>query len=149
VHGTAFEAEDPGLITSVSRYAWGATFRGRPGSSNWFHISVPVPVFTNGDRSVIEKAFVFYKTTSSRIQAVHVFDGPNKIKEFAGLNLAGDRSHNVLPPYNTWEINPGIELAWGLGISVAVTFDAGIDSTIHPDITFCTAGIDSRPRTPR
>lgn len=148
VHGTSFQAEDAGGIVSTTRFAWGATFRGRPGSSNWFHVSVPVPVFTGGDRSAIERVFVLYKTNGAQIHAIHVFDGPNKIKEFGGLNLSGDHSRNAQPTYTAWEVTPGIELAWGLGISVAVTYSVGFDSPVSTEITFSTAGADSRTRTP-
>jgi hypothetical protein len=148
VHGTSVEVEDPGSINGVTRFGWGADFRGKAGKFAWFHISFATPVIIDDVRPTLEKVFVFYKTTAADIRNVHIYDGPRKIRAFDGLSLEGDRSGGILPT-NTWAITPAATLAFGLGISIGVQFHIGFDTQINTGILFTTAGADFRRKQPQ
>jgi hypothetical protein len=149
VHGTTVEAEDPGALDGISRRGVGSLFigrakpRGRLPETTWFHISIPAPVIINDVRPTLEKVFVFYRTNGAKIKSVHLYDGPKKIKAFDGLDFKGDLGYGIAPE-NTWALARPVEILFGLGISIGVQFDIGIDKPIPKDILFTAAGADFR-----
>ncbi len=147
IHGTTFEAEDPGALTGIQRVGWGTLFRGKPGKFTWFHVAIPTPVIVDNVRPSLEKVFVFYKTNGASIRNVHIYDGPRNIKSFDDLVLEGDRSGSVLPT-NGWGISPPATLGFSLGISLGVQFSIGFDSVVTTEILFTTAGADFRLNRP-
>jgi hypothetical protein len=73
---------------------------------------------------------------------VHIYDGSRQVKVFDGLNLSGDHSVDI-DASNSWDITPPLGIAFGLGVSVSVTFLLqGPDSSGLPEILFTTAGAD-------
>ena len=147
VPGYVAQAEFPGntrlrLVNGVPwtdvtglRVGSGAFFRGAANQFNWFHFAIPTPVITDDRRVTLDRVFVLYNATpGSRIEAVHVWDGPNRIRNYDGLNLTGNHS-GAIDGSNNWA-GGGRPVFWGIGISVLVRFTS--ESNIH----FTTAGGD-------
>lgn len=149
-HGTAFQVEDPGLITTTQRVGWGTAFQGKSGAFTWFHISIPTPTML-GDRHVsVEKIYVLHQIQGARIRNVHVYDGARKVHALDNLqsNTHGDYGAAILPA-NTWPLNPSLPISFGLGISLGVQYSTNIDSAGGPpmEILFTAAGADFRTNT--
>ncbi len=118
VHGLIAQAEYP--VHSEVVKGWGKEFAGH-WISNWFHIPITTPAMLEGVRPKLANVSVFYKTDGAVVSALHVYDGPNKVREFDVVPpLEGDHSASI-DSSNTWEIDPPIEMKLGLGISILVT----------------------------
>jgi hypothetical protein len=138
VHGTAVQAEREGYHISRRRVGWGAEITSH--GAEWFHFAVPTPVIFGGKDSMLQKAFVFFKTTmSAKIIGVHLYDGKSKFKEFNNLGLSGTHDGNI-DQSNTFQVNPA-HIKYGLGISVNVDFGKSTPQGV-PSITFAAAGAD-------
>ena len=173
VHGTSVQVEfpelgDPGnpvgnpdatpftqftLLDGVRRRGEGTYFRAvhptKGYVDNWFHFAIPTPVILDGARPELTRVYVFYATsiygklTGAQIMNVHLYDGPNIIKEFNDLSLTG--AHNgAVDSSNEFQIFPPVLILYGLGVSVRVafTFDQGFDGPGWPDVLFTSAGAD-------
>jgi hypothetical protein len=141
------------LLDGVRRRGEGAYFRTDhtlpPPVDNWFHFAIPTPVILEGPRLELTRVYVFYSTVIDRVSMgaqivdVHLYDGPNIIKEFNDLFLAG--VHNgAVDSSNEFQIFPPVSIQFGLGVSVrvAVSFDVGFDATGWPDVLFTCAGAE-------
>jgi hypothetical protein len=121
VKATSVQAEDEEPIQSVARRGWGTHFLAEP-SRNWFHISVTTPILPgNGRFNKLTRVAVLYRTVNSEIASLHIYDGANLIKEFNNLSLKEDHS-KTMDEVNCWIINEPIEVRYGLGISIEVSF---------------------------
>lgn len=144
VHGTIVEAEAPQRQHyNVYRKGWGTEYEAFAGEGmeHWFHFPIATPVMIDDVRTQLIKIFVFYRTdVNTKITKVHVYDGPNKVKAFEGLVLSGDHSAGI-DSSNSWDIDPPIEIRYGLGISVCAQFGWTVYGE-HPKILFTTAGAD-------
>jgi len=100
------------------------------------------------------KVFVFYNTdipapTGDRpyITDVHVYDGPNKVREFNNLNNLAGNHGSTIDGSNSWVVNPPLTILFGLGLSVHVrfppTYQPGV--SVSYEIVFTTAGADFTP----
>jgi hypothetical protein len=144
VHGNIVQAEYPLDIDEVSRKGWGTTFWGKESTVNWFHIPLTVPNMVDGGRPKLTKVFFYFHNTSrSPITAVHIYDGPKVIKAYDNLRLAGDHAR-VLDRSNSFTVDPPMEVAFGLGLSVKVEFPAAPEQTPPRWILFTTAGAEFR-----
>ncbi|HET7536395.1 MAG TPA: DUF6623 family protein [Candidatus Didemnitutus sp.] len=146
-HGTAFQAEDPGALESTQRFGWGTQFFIRPGVATWFHVALTTPVIIDDARPKLEKVFVFYKAVGVTIRELHVYDGLGRVRAFEGFSHEGDHSGG-LDKLNTWVIDPGLTIRYGLGLSVGVQASIGFDSVIKCGLLFTTAGADFRQFPP-
>ena len=158
-HGTAFApAEEPsqGMLevdginwTDVIglRRGWGSFYQGQPGTSNWFHVSIPTPAIIEGARVRLLKVFVLFlagdPTVSSAGQSganitdIRVHNGPNQIASFGTFNLFGDKRTGISGG-NTFTLPAKPQITMGVGISVRATFsNVGIQM-----IGFSAAGAD-------
>jgi hypothetical protein len=158
VHGTAFQPPEfpaQGLqpidgihYTDVVglRRGWGSFWRGRAGSANWFHVSIPTPVVIDGHRVKLERIFVMFTAgkgtpnnanlAGANVTDIHVWDGPNRIKTFGPFMLFGDHRFKLPDTSNTHVLSPQLDISWGVGISVRVAFSA--DELVG----FASAGAD-------
>ena len=138
VHGTAVQAEREGYHINRIRAGWGAVISSH--GAEWFHFAVPTPVIFGGKNSMLQKAFVLFKTTmSAKIIGVHLYDGKSKFKEFNNLSLSGTHE-GKLDQSNTFQVDL-VHIKWGLGISVNVDFGKSTPQGV-PKITFAAAGAD-------
>ena len=127
VHGTIAQSE--GYVTSI-RNGWGATFTDRDNTFRWFHIPIATPVILDDIRPRLAKVFVFFQTNDqARIASIHIYDGAKRVKPIDNLTLSG-KHNEIIDASNTFIINPSIEIAFGLGISVGVAFPSIWDGFI-------------------
>jgi hypothetical protein len=132
----------------------GVRFRGKANHGNWFHFSIPTPVIAGDAPARLETAFVLYESTRNlvSVDAVHVFDGPNRLYEApmpGGAATSGDHGGAGRP--GTADGRRYIEgtenvtrftvpgrppIIWGVGLSVHVFFAQ------EGEIQFTTAGAD-------
>lgn len=139
VHGTSIQAEREGYFISKSHKGWGAEFTTQ--GDEWYHFSIPTPVITGGKDTFLEKVFILYETfLGAKVDAIHLYDGANKIKEYNNLNFDGTHK-GVLDTKNNWLVNPQVHIKFGLGISVLVKFGSTTAAGV-PKILFATAGAD-------
>ncbi len=127
-HGNVAIPEYPDRIEEVSRKGWGTTFWGKDSTTNWFHLPFTVPTVLDDAKPKLTKVFLFFHNTSrSPIISVHLYDGPKLLRAFDDLSLFGDHG-GVTTQANTFHLKKPVELAFGLGISVNVSFpfDAGV-----------------------
>ena len=122
VHGNLVEPEYPEHIGEVSRKGWGATFWGKESTTNWFHIPFAVPNLLDGLRPRLSRVFLFFHNTSrSPITSVHLYDGTRLLRAFGPLTLFGDHARGA-DRTNTFPLENPMELSYGLGLSISVTF---------------------------
>lgn len=124
VHGNAFEPEYLSRIEEVSRKGWGVTFWGRDSTTNWFHLPFSSPNQVDGASPKLSRVFLYFHNTSrSPIASVHLYDGAKLIKAFDNLGSFGE--HASKPDNsNTFRLDKPVELKFGLGVSVNVSFPA-------------------------
>lgn len=117
------------------RAGWGSTFRGAANQTNWFHFAIPSPVITDGKRVTLDRVFVLYNASpGARVEAAHIWDGPNRVRNYDSLNLTGNHG-SAIDAANTWAGGGGPVL-WGIGVSILVRF------TSEANIVFTSAGGD-------
>jgi hypothetical protein len=122
----------------------GKIFRGRKGTTNFFHFCIPTPVILNDRRHRLDRVFVLYSADSEvKVTNVLVFDGPRLIDRATlpapplgpprdGTHGFADLQENV----TLHKIEARPEILFGVGISVQVSFDQ------EGNITFTAAGAD-------
>ncbi|HAP00153.1 MAG TPA: hypothetical protein DCQ83_08935 [Fibrobacteres bacterium] len=121
-HGNVTMPEYPDRIDETSRKGWGATFWGKESTTNWFHIPFSAPALLDGSKPLFSRAFLFFHNTSrSPVIAVHLYDGPKLLRAFDNLALFGDHVAGATQA-NTFNLKKPVELHYGLGISVNVSF---------------------------
>ena len=122
VHGNVTSPEYPDRIDEVSRKGWGATFWGKDSTTNWFHLPFSTPVLLDNVKPKLTRVFLaFHNTSRSPITSIHLYDGPKLLRAFDDLALFGDHVGGVTKA-NTFHLKKPVELAYGLGISVNVSF---------------------------
>jgi hypothetical protein len=140
---------------------WGTTFRGRRAFTGglggtttgpfdvenpfkysqkgyWFHFAIPTPVVVAGGRATLEKVFVLWSSTEGVAPwAIHVWDGAERLPAIEVRAGRGGTSHSdELSPVTAFAVQPPRPVKYGIGISIAVGFEA------DGDITFHAAGAD-------
>jgi hypothetical protein len=107
---------------------------------NWVHFPIPTPVIASSQRMMLNDVFVLFRTSVKvKIAALHVSDGPFRVKSFDQLALEGDYSTEVAVA-NTWKAGPH-RIKFGLVISVCVAFPTLIDGGGPlPEVLFSGAG---------
>ena len=164
VHGTTVQVESPeklapvdpnsGIVEAVSRRGWGAEFFGKEQTRNWFHISIPTPawmvnpVTQNAGHPQLLRIFFFYKTNGGvYITDWHIYDGPRRIKEIkltdtVGIDPNGEDHSAGIDARNKLDINPPLEILFGLGISLGVDFRTKPPDYVFPSLLITSAGAD-------
>ncbi|GAB3964415.1 hypothetical protein GCM10029978_024870 [Actinoallomurus acanthiterrae] len=118
------------------REGFGAHYYLKEGHGNWFHVAIPTPVIVEDRRATLGRVMILFSTTAhfSALQAVHVWDGPNRILQRDGLSIDGNHSGS-LDAVNTFNVNHD-GIAWGVGISMLFSAPGG------GEIYFASAGAD-------
>lgn len=137
VHGSSAQMGREGYFISKERDGRGAIFKTH--GKEWFHFAVPTPVLVDGRRLFLTNIFLLYGTLgTSKITAIHLFDGSYKFKAFDKLDKCGDHFESV-DEDNKWIIRPPKMMKFALGLSVEVDF--GPPSIFGvPSIMFAAAG---------
>ena len=147
VHGTAVSIE--GSVEELTRSGNGVLIRGKSNATTWFHFPIATPVILDGNRLRLVRVFAFYDTLpltsiidsmGPKLTNVRIFDGPNLVRSFDGLNFTGPHAKGI-DGSNNWSISPPTEVFFGLSLSVAVHFPTTF-SHEEQTILFTTAGAD-------
>jgi hypothetical protein len=157
--GIAFmPAEFPSDMVQVNGVGWsdvlglrqsgGATFKGKIGTSNWFHVPIATPVIVADTRAKLVQVFVMFKCGSAaavtannanlagcNVTDVHVWDGPNRINTFGPFKLFGEHRFRF-GTSTTHKLPTPKDIFWGVELAVHVSF------TQDESITFAAAGAD-------
>ena len=155
--GIAFmPAEFPGNTNQVNglwgtevvglRQSGGATFHGKAGTDNWFHVPISTPVIIAGTRAKLTQVWVMFNcgdlmatianNAGANITDIHVWDGANRIQKFGGFKLFGKHNHNLVDTNVLHKLPAPIDIFFGVEIAVHVSFSQ--DQTV----TFFSAGAD-------
>lgn len=138
VHGNIVNSESP--IDVVIRRGWGTHFGMKNPSDNWFHFPLATLCTVENRPIRLLKIYVLFRTDSTIIRGIDVYDGPIRVASFVDLDLTGDHTA-TLDPFNCWSIYPPVEIEHGIGISVGVEFTQGSGIGIA-EILFTAAGIE-------
>jgi hypothetical protein len=132
VHGNAATVQFPDLLDSIEYRGTGAVFKGQPGTENWFHIPISVPVFIRADRPTLFGANLALRTSDGVfLREVKLFDGENEKGAAIDLNESGEVFQRI-------DI---LDLVYffGLGISAKVEFSS---SSQQSEVHIISAGVD-------
>lgn len=141
-----WDEPDPLVVT---RKGFCATCQTAKKMERWFHFAIPTPVIVDDRRLKVGKVWVRYltnstptKSTSTTVQAIHVYDGETKIAGRDDLKLSPTEWHS-----SAVDVPGEPEVYWGVCISVLVEFDH--EYRLHPSsriptIEFSAAGCDFR-----
>jgi Family of unknown function (DUF6623) len=128
------------------RQSGGTTFKGKSGTSIWFHVPIATPVIIKGVRAKLLRVFVMFQcgdpaaqiatNAGANVTDIHVWDGGTRIKTFGGFQLFGEHRFK-LDTSNTRDMGtPAPEVSFGIEIAVHVKF------TKDQIVTFASAGAD-------
>jgi hypothetical protein len=125
--------DDGDAWLGILRQGDGTKFYGEKNTDNWFHIALNAPVILDGERLKLSKVFVLFacgiasqhedpeRWYGTKINSIHAWDGPNRIKTFNNLELSG--WHNTIKEnVNMFILEPAIPVYYGVSISVGVSF---------------------------
>jgi hypothetical protein len=135
-HGTGLQIEVDSAVESLRRYGFFTRVVGRPNTTNWYHLPIPTPVITEGNRLAIARAMLRFITggTNAVVRDVHIYDGSSRIAAHQSVNLSGSQ------PFAVFGVAHKPEVFWGTGISIGVTTGAGTATQRRIDVM--TGGID-------
>ncbi len=122
-HGTAVVAENagganissPGPMTNVGGIPWtdvlglpqgfGKTYRGKSGSSVWFHAPVPTPAQIASQIVVVDDVFILALLGGgARLTSIHCWDGGTNINRIDNQSITGDLRGNLVSGRNTFDV---------------------------------------------
>lgn len=111
------------------RLGWGVVYRGER-NDYWVHFAVPTPAVTDGVRARLRRVMLLFTADAGvTLEAVHVWDGPDRAFTRDGLSVGGENV-SLADGRNAFAI-PGHDVRWGIGVSAMFHFaDAG-DVTLH------------------
>jgi hypothetical protein len=138
-HGTDLQIELPSNVSSVRRYGFFTRVVGKPNTTNWYHLPIPTPVITHGNRLAIARAMLRFVTggPSAVVRDVHIYDGESRIAAHQFVNLSGSQ------PFAVFGVAHKPDVFWGTGISIGVTTGEG--TAAERRIDMISGGIDFLP----
>ena len=138
-HGTDLQIELPANVASVRRYGFFTRVVGKPNTTNWYHLPIPTPVITHGNRLAIARAMLRFVTggPSATVRDVHIYDGEARIAAHQFVNLSGSQ------PFAVFGVAHKPDVFWGTGISIGVTTGTGTAAERRIDVI--SGGIDFLP----
>jgi hypothetical protein len=138
-HGTDLQVEVDGNVDTMRRYGFFTRVVGKPNTTNWYHLPIPTPVITHGNRLGIARAMLRFVTggTSAVVRDVHIYDGESRIAAHQFVNLSGSQ------PFAVFGVAHKPDVFWGTGISIGVTTGSG--SRDERRIDLISGGIDFLP----
>lgn len=138
-HGTDLTIELQDNVASVRRYGFFTRVVGKPNTTNWYHLPIPTPIITHGNRLAIARAMLRLVTggPSATVRDVHIYDGESRIAAHQFVNLSGSQ------PFAVFGIAHKPDVFWGTGISIGVTTGTGTAAERRIDVI--SGGIDFLP----
>ena len=136
VHGTDLQIEVDSAVASMRRFGFFTRVVGKPNTTNWYHLPVPTPVITRGNRLAIARAMLRLVTggPSAVVRDVHIYDGSSRIAAHQFVNLSGSQ------PFAAFGVAHKPDVFWGTGISIGVTTGSGTAAERRIDVI--SGGID-------
>ena len=136
VHGTDLQIEVDSEVESMRRYGFFTRVVGKPNTTNWYHLPVPTPVITHGNRLAFARAMLRFVTggPSAVVRDVHIYDGSSRIAAHQAVNLSGSQ------PFAVFGVAHKPDVFWGAGISIGVTTGSGTATQRRIDVI--SGGID-------
>lgn len=135
-HGTDLQIELDSRVEAIRRYGFFTRVIGKPNTTNWYHLPIPTPVITHGNRLAIARAMLRFITggTSAVVRDVHIYDGSSRIAAHNSVNLSGSQ------PFAAFGVAHKPNVFWGTGISIGVTTKTGTAAQRRIDVI--SGGID-------
>ena len=80
-HGTDLQIELEANVGSMRKFGFFTRVVGKPNTTNWYHLPIPTPVITKGNRLAICRAMLRFVTggPSAVVRDVHIYDGSSRI----------------------------------------------------------------------
>jgi len=128
-----------GVFSDVNglRRADGAFFKIAPNHGNWFHFSIPTPVFLEDKRATLGSVFALFSIDRGLLDQVFVFDASKQLLFLGELNVSGNHLGG-LDGGNSFVVNHD---AIGFGVCFSVHFPAFGDPK-GADLHIAAAGAD-------
>jgi len=140
-HGNAASAESPENVDQIVHIGWGTEFHFKPGKLSWIHIPIPSPVLIGDQRSKLTVFFVLFNAKDGEVRAVHLFDGPNRVREFNDLAHTGEHAGSF-DAQTIYRLDPPHTVFGGMGISLLFAARIGFEGGAQPLLLISTAGGD-------
>ena len=116
---------------SFTYFGWGLDLTENPSTTNWIHLPVPTQFGGTLGAQLLRLKFRTF-SSDAWVSDIHVYNGDVRVKEFTGLNLTGDVTHNL-------KLDLGSKMSFNRGLSFSIFIHAGIESESHRFI-FSSAG---------
>ena len=135
-HGTDLQIEVEANVDSMRKYGFFTRVVGKADTTNWYHLPIPTPVITKGNRLAICRAMLRFVTggTSAVVRDVHIYDGSSRIAAHQFVNLSGNQ------PFAVFGVAHKPDVFWGTGISIGVRTGSGTAAQRRIDLI--SGGID-------
>lgn len=135
-HGTDLQVELDANVASMRKFGFFTRVVGKPNTTNWYHLPIPTPVITKGNRLAICRAMLRFVTggPSAVVRDVHIYDGSSRIAAHQFVNLSGNQ------PFAVFGVAHKPDVFWGTGISIGVQTGSGTAAERRIDII--SGGID-------
>lgn len=135
-HGTDLQIELETNVASMRKYGFFTRVVGKPNTTNWYHLPIPTPVITKGNRLAICRAMLRFVTggPSAVVRDVHIYDGSSRIAAHQFVNLSGNQ------PFAVFGVAHKPDVFWGTGISIGVATGSG--TVAERRIDLISGGID-------
>ena len=135
-HGTDLQVELEANVASRRKFGFFTRVVGKPDTTNWYHLPIPTPVITKGNRLAICRAMLRFVTggSSAVVRDVHIYDGSSRIAAHQFVNLSGNQ------PFAVFGVAHKPDVFWGTGISIGVRTGSGTAAERRIDII--SGGID-------
>jgi hypothetical protein len=136
IHGNNMQIEYPDNLSYIRHLGSCTQIKGHLGLTNWFHFSIPTPVYLLGSGVKAKAVMLRFETYSidAWIRDVHVYDAEERIATFDELNLSEEQLDTKV------ELVDEPTIYYGLNIAIGVSF--GVDATMSHEMRFYAAGCD-------
>lgn len=102
----------------------GGTWRGRAGTTSWFHVALPTPTLVDGAPVSLTKLTVAFKTEEGAFLGnVHAWDGANRIVAESGLQLQGAHNGTDGNEAAAFALDQPQPVTCGLIVSLSIQFE--------------------------
>ena len=125
VHGSAvIQQQSPNEDFGVfyfNHFGWGTQIIMRPGMSHWFHIAIPTPVFLDGSRLKLIRAFLQWEQIagyprSGYVQDAHLWDARTCVGRLSNKDFK-QSGYATIPGHSTYELRKPRLWEFGVGLS--------------------------------
>lgn len=126
-HGTSVQVENPELVTSMKRFAFGTYVRQAAGTANWFHFAIPTPRQINDHSFSCNRIWLDAKVDQlTKIDKVHVYNTTIPMEQFENLSYVGRDQWYQFDVQPFWVVALGVSVyVYWIGAGEVVFRNAG------------------------